>query len=286
MNSTFTKRRLDLTITLGDGEFGDTVGDTVTLTGLRMTADAVKPGGESMGTLQLRVYGLSQSMMNRLTVIGQIGRMKPSNTVLLAAGDDIGGMRSVFYGTIFNAWADYSSAPGAVFNIFANAGMDLALKPVGATSYQGAADAAVMLADFAKEGGLAFENNGVSVPLSNAYFPGTTLSKIRACARAADINYFIDLGTLAIWPKGSARKGEKILISPETGLIGYPALSSAGMTIQTIFNPVIRIGDDIRVESSIEMARGEFNVIDFSHSLASELSGGPWFTTIQCIQNG
>ena len=51
MSSTFTKKRLDLTIPPGTGKFGETLGDTITLTSLRMTADIAFAGGETMGAL-------------------------------------------------------------------------------------------------------------------------------------------------------------------------------------------------------------------------------------------
>lgn len=287
MNSTFTKKRLRLTIGLavGAGTFEGTPSNTVTLTDLRMVADLINAGGESMGQAQLRVFGLTQSMLNQLTVIGMINRVNPMNKVLLEAGDDAGGMHMVFMGIIADAWADYNSAPDVAFNILAYVGMDAALKPVAPSSYNSpSADVATIMADLAKTMGLDFENNGVQVKLSYPYFPGTALMKVRACASAARIHYWIDRGTLAIWAEDTGREGEMPLISPETGIVGYPSLSSKGMTIRTLFNSSIRVGGDIIVESSIPMACGKFRVGTFAHSLSSELPGGPWFTTLECYR--
>jgi hypothetical protein len=281
MSSTFTKKRLDLTITLSDGQFGD-AGNTVTLTGLRMTADLINPGGDSMGALQLRVFGLPQSMMNRLTTIGDINRVNPMDAILLSAGDDVSGMQMVFKGTIYDAWADYNSAPQVAFNVVAFMGMDALVKPVGASSFQGATDVATIMEGFSKVMGLAFENNGVAVTLSNPYFSGTALNQARLCAQAANIWYSVDRGVLAIWPKTGARQGEIPLISPETGMVGYPALNSKGMSVQTLFNWNIRPGGQVKVQSSIPMANGLFTLGPFSHSLSSEIPGGPWFTTLEC----
>jgi hypothetical protein len=279
----FGRKRLDLTITLGAGAFGDTVGDSVTLSGLRMTADIVISGGDSMGTLQLRVFGLTQAMMNRLTTIGYVkNAIKGKNSILLAAGDDAGGMKVVFVGTICDAWADYNRAPEVAFNVVAYMGLDALVKPVDALSYWGPTDVALIMSDIAKTMGLVFENNGVSGQLSNPYFPGTALAQVRACARAADIWYAIDRGSLVIWPKNGSRAGDIPLISPETGMVGYPALNSNGMTVQTMFNWNIRPGCDVMVKSAIPMACGKWHVGEFSHALSSETPDGPWFTTFQC----
>ena len=283
MSESFTKKRLELTITLGTGTFGAQVGSTVTLSGLRMFADMSSPCGDSMGALHLRVYGLTQSMMNQLTVIGPINQIKERNEVLLAAGD-ANGMSNVFEGTIFSAWADYSGAPEVPFNIIAYMGIGLLIKPVWASSYPaGVADVAEIMKKLAGDAGFTFVNDGVSVQLSNPYFSGTALQQIRACARAAEISHKIEGKELTIWGKGKAISFAEIpLIAPETGMVGYPSLSSQGMTVKSEFTPKIVLGGAINVKSSLPMANGTFNVFNYVHNLSSEAPGGPWFTTIDC----
>jgi len=280
VTDSFSKKKLELTITLGTGTFGAQVGSTVTLSDLRMFADISAPCGESMGALHLRVFGLTQSMMNQMTVIGPFGQVKEKNEVLLSAGDD-SGMTVVFQGTIFSAWADYSGAPEVPFNVIAYVGMGLAVKPVNALSYPGSADASDIMKTIAESAGLGFVNSGVSVQLSNPYFPGTAWQQLKACARAAQINYKIEFGKLTIWPKGAAVTGSEIpLIAPETGMVGYPAMSSQGLTVKSLFTPHIVLGGEIQLKSSL--GQGAFNVFNYIHNLSSEAPGGPWFTTIDC----
>lgn len=282
------RKAIELTITLGSGTFGEDVGDTVTLSGFRILADVTTPGGDSMGRCQLRVYGLREDLMNKLTTIGQINTaIRAKNSVLIAAGEDGAALSAVFQGTILDAWADYSAAPDVVFNIIAFAGLDAAVKPVGATSYKGPTDVAEIIGNLAQsEMGLTFENNGVDVKLSSPYLHGTALSKVRAVAEAADILWSIDRGTLAIWPRGGGRAGSVPKISPDSGMVGYPSLSSKGMTVKMLFNPNVRFGGDVEVQSAIPMACGKWRVSDVSHSLSCEAPGGPWFTMIEAYNVG
>lgn len=284
MNETgFTTKRLDLTVTLGAGTFGESLADTVTLTGFRMTAQISNPGGESMGMCQMKVFGLRTDVINKLTTIGQINRaIKVKNAILLAAGDNETGMQTVFQGTIYDAWADYNTSPDVSFNIIAYMGLDAAVRPVNASSYKGATDVATIMAAFAAEMQLTFENNGVDVKLSNPYFPGTALTKVRQCARAANILFTVDRGVLAIWPKTGARAGFVPLISPDSGMVGYPSLSSKGMTVKMLFNYNIRLGGEVMVESSVPMACGKWNVFSVAHDLSCEMPDGPWFTQMDC----
>jgi hypothetical protein len=277
------KKVLSLTITLGSGAFGEELGDTVTLTGFRMTADAVNPGGDSMGRCQIRVFGMRDDVMNKLTTIGSVNTaIKAKNAVLLAAGDADAGMSTVFSGTILDAWADYNAAPDVAFNIIAYSGLAAAIKPVGATSYKGVTDVAAIMNDIAiNEMGIAFENNGVTAKLASPYLPGTAVDKIRAAARAAGIMWAIENETLIIWPSSGTRAGTVPLVSFETGMVGYPSLSSKGMTVKMMFNPNIKLGGDIEVKSAIPMACGTWHVFSVAHNLSSEMADGPWFTTAE-----
>lgn len=282
------KKILELTVTLGSGAFGENVGDTVTLSGFRMTADISNPGGDSMGRCQMRVFGLRDDVMNKLTTIGSINAaIKAKNAIMLAAGDEESGMSAVFSGTILDAWADYNSAPDVAFNIVAFSGLVAAVKPVGATSYKGSTDVSAIMQDLAvNEMGLTFENNGVDVKLASPYLSGTALTKVRNVAQAAGIMWAIDLGTLSIWPPTGARKGTTPLISPATGMVGYPSLSSKGMTVKMMFNPNVNLGGDVEVQSAIPMACGKWRVFNVAHSLSSEMLDGPWFTTADVYNVG
>ncbi|MCS6455933.1 hypothetical protein NX868_10205 [Burkholderia thailandensis] len=285
----FTRKRIDLTITLGEGEFGDDGSNTVTLTGLRVQSLITIPGGESMAGAQVRAYGLPISMMNQLTTIGPINTAYRNNKLLMAAGDDENGMHVMYSGTIGEAHADFQGMPDVAFNVLGWAGLYDSVKPVGALSYVGTVDVATIMQELANTMGLTFENNGVQVQLSNPYLPGTALAQVRACARAADINYLIDRDTLAIWPRAGARAttGDIPLISPETGMRGYPMFSSKGITVVTEFNPDIKFGVPVKVRSSLEAANGIWNICDLSHALESELPDGAWFTQFTAFpQNG
>jgi hypothetical protein len=281
-NSGFTKKRLALTIILGTGEFGKTVGSTVTLSDLRMTANIVMAAGDYQDTAQLRVFGLTQPMMNQLTTIGTDPKaLLEKNKVVLAAGDDRFGMQTVYEGSIITAWADYGSTPEVVFNVTSQAAGIAALKPVEPISINSpSVDVAKIVGGLAKTMGLAFEHNNVSVQLAYPYYDGTALEQLRLCVKEANIRYTIDRGVLAIWPKNGARAGQIPLISPATGMVGYPVFSSNGINITSVFNPNVQVGKQIQVDSSLTMACGTWEIDHVSHSLSSEIPGGPWFTTM------
>ena len=279
----FLKRRIDVTIKLASGTFGD-AGDTVTLVGHKVGAYISMAGGDAQGALQCQIYGLPLDMLNRLTSIGPLLAVNGANSILIAAGTD-GAMSTVYQGVINQSWAEMSSQPDVALNIQATSAADIAVKPANASSFKGAADAALIMGGLATMSQLKFENNGVTTTVTNAYLTGTALDQIKSLARAAHINWDIHNNTLAIWPIDGNREGIIPVLSPSTGMVGYPAFSSHGLIVTCIYNNDIKLGGKVKVESSLVVATGFWTVITVAHSLESENTGGngQWFTTLYLV---
>lgn len=285
----FIKRKIELTFQLGQGAFGEEGTDTVTVSDLRVQCSLTKTVGPALGEAHLRVYGLRPSLLNRLSALNSVNTAMRQNRLIIKAGDEKAGMAIVFEGQMSLSQIDMTAAPEVALNIMAFAGGMHALKTLEAVSYPGTADAAIILSNLAHKMGMNFENNGaegpVSVLLATPYYSGALMDQARRCAEDADIEMIVEEGdggknTMAIWPKGKARKGLIPLISAETGLIGYPAYSGdlGGLSVKCIFNPQLRIATPVRIKSDLEVANGQWLVFDISHELDSEIPGGQWYT--------
>lgn len=284
----YAKRAIDVTITLGEGQFGDTAGNAITLSGFRVAANIVAMGGDAQGQLQLRIFGLSLDKINQLTAVGPIAtQIRRQNTVLVAAGDIGGAMTTVYEGVIDSAYGDFQNAPDVCLNITALSALGAAIVPVDATSWKGDVSVDSMMSTFARTIDFAYENNGVDVILKNAYFPGTALSQIRACAQAANIWYSTDNNTLAIWPKTGERMGDTPVVAAGDNMLGYPIFSSNGVTVNSLFIPNIRQGGLVEIQSEIQVACGTWRIASVVHQLESEAPGGQWLTQLNCFnKNG
>jgi hypothetical protein len=302
MSGSYTKKVLNVTITLGQGAFGDSGKNTVRLTGLRVTATILKSGTPALDRAMLRVYGVPASIMNQVSTLGiPLQMIRLGNTVTLEAGD-VNGTSIVYSGYMHECYQDLSEAPESALMINAFGGMDQAIKPVPPISFPGPISVATIMSGLATTMGMTFENSGVTTVLPASYFPGTALQQAQDVARAADIEMAIDTATLpntlAIWPKNGTRGGQIPLINAASGLIGYPTFQSSGMGFQCLYNPNIRLGAQIKMESTAGAAaagsasasgnlvggpNGFWYVTSpLSHNLSSELPGGPWSTEVSC----
>ena len=298
--SSYIQRAIDLTLTLGTGTFGQTGKNTVKLSNLRIVATIQKLGPPAFGSAEVRIFGLPPSIMNEVSTLGvPLPLIRLNNTILIEAGDVGGTMAAVFTGYIYRAWQNFDNQPETMLQIVSNTGAVDAMAPAPPISAQGGADVAAMMSGLATRMGRSFENNGVQVQLSNPYFAGTALEQAHAIARAANIEMQDDgpFGTLAIWPKNGTRGGSIPLISVESGMIGYPRYQDQGMTVRALFNPNIRLGGQIMLQSSLGGVaipaqgatqaqaqragpNGQWYVTRLTYDLSSQLPDGPWFVDI------
>ena len=275
---TLSRRRINLEFQIGQGAFGEAGYDSLKLSGLKVSCDITKIAGPGSEQMNMRVYGLTASHLNQLSALNKAVMMIRKNKVIVTAGID-GNMGKVFEGQIAMGQIDMSSPPDSALAVLAYAGLLEGLAPAPPTSYPSTADVAAIMEHLAGQMGLKFENNLPNpIILSKPYFPGTYRDQAMRCADAAGINWLIDNGTLAIWPRYGSRHGEYPVISPQTGLIGYPAYSEMGISVNSIFNPFLRLGETVEVRSSLPFANGRWIMFNLQHNLESETIGGQWFT--------
>ena len=286
MPSFSNKKQLRFVITLGIGKFGSSNNDRVILQGFRAIADIDKAGGMMMGTLKAKIYGVKQADMNSITTLQWKPQTWIPNTVEVFAIDGTA-ETLIFAGNIVNAWADYQSMPDVFLHIQAQAAFFNALKPVPPRSFKGPIDVPSVMAQIAADLGYTFENSGVTAQLTDIYLPNTGLEQAKDLARMARCGFYLDDKILAITPSPSIpRKALIPVISPSSGLIGYPTFDGVGVNFQAMFNPGVTFGGTIKLETDVQQAAGEWIVTSVAHRLESEKPGGAWFSTIRGNANG
>jgi hypothetical protein len=306
--TSYVQRDISITITLGEGTFGQTGKNTVTLDNLRVVATISKGGFPAQDHADIRIYGVSPDIMNQLVTLTVLQTMvRAQNTILVKAGDATNGMSIVFFGNTVSAWKNLDGAPETFLNITAVGAGLAAVQPVAPLSFAGTSDVATVMSGIATLMGLPFQNSGVNVKLSNVYLAGTALDQAQALARAANIEMAIDTTSnppvLAIWPKTGTRGGQIPLIGPGSGLVRYPTYRDLSMNFRCIFNPNIVIGGQIQMQSTsggqappsndtatmqqllLAGANGYWYVqAPLTYDLSSQVPDGPWFCDVVCAR--
>lgn len=293
----FVRRRLVATVTLAASTF-DGSNNTLTLpapgteqlpVGFRISANIEKAGGVSMSTARIRIWGLTPAQMNACAQLAFHPLQVPNNQISLATGDGT----MVYSGTILQAWPDYSRSPDVCLDLRAMTGYFDKLAPAVPSSYQGSADTSLAVQQLQQTTAQFpnFEDNfplyGLTAPkVQNLYTPGTTVQQAQAVAQAANMDIYFDDHTIAICPKGCARRTAAVpVVSATTGLRGYPAVDRMGINFECLYNPAILFGGLVQLQSLVPQATGQWRCVSIAHDLESEVPDGAWFSNVWVTDN-
>lgn len=280
----FSKRIITVRFTLGEGQFGKSGANTVEVSGLRISAQIAKSGGISQSDASVRIYGLPLDIMNKLTVQNKLAYQEQRfNQITILAGDEDKGVSVCFTGTISEAWVDPNDMPDVCFLVTAQTGLLQSAQVIPATSYKGQVDVVTLLSGIASQMGLDLANNGVKSKMVNPYYSGSALDQLKAVCRDARINCDMDDATVTIWPGDGARDTLYQVISPNTGMVGYPMFTQNSVAVQMLFDPTMVFGQTVQIESALTPACGGWQIAAVTHNIESEMpGGGEWFTRIEC----
>jgi hypothetical protein len=283
MGSSFQRRRLRITFRLASGTFLESGNpDTVTFEDYRASVEIDAPGGYEFSTLRLRLWGVNQFVMDRLTVINYQNLDFLRNSVQIDATDNDGQFTAIYLGEIYASQPDYTGAPDVPLVVEARSGLIGSLAPTAATSYPGAQKVSAIMSQLALELGVTLENNGVESTVTDMYLAGSPLQKVQKLASASRIQYWFlpEQGLLAISPMSVARNAEAVPVNLNRGLVGWPTKTHVGVSYTTLFNPALSHGRKILLESDVPSCNGEWYNVSLSHRLDSEFPGGAWFTHV------
>lgn len=297
-------RQVDVVFTLAQDGASAATAETLTLSGYRVRCQITSTGLESGMACSVRMEGLGQPLLNRLSLMQDGMVAQTRNTVTIMAGNGAGqgsaAMPVVFSGGVVEAFVDYANSPDVAFELRALSGALPAVVPVAPTSFGGDVAVATLMQVLATKAGLTFANYGVQAVLrGGVYYKGSVAEQVDSCARAARISYQIGVGALAIWPAGMVAQaaGQAHTISVASGLVGYPSYSQYGVLFHSMFNPDILFRDTVCLQTGAPAQQGGAQVGDVPpptsglwvvqsvrHDLQTEQPDGPWFTTVEAAR--
>jgi hypothetical protein len=277
----FIERKINVQFRLNEGSIDDSGNQILDLANHRCEVIIENKGTDiNLAMLQMRIFGMKKSDMDIFSIVNLGALITRNNQITVFAGDDEDGINQVFNGTIMVASIDYASAPNVGFVVTAQAGYIEQIIPAKANSFQSIGYVADIIASMAKAIGYQFINHGVDTILNNQYLSGSIIEQIKTVAYVSRTVVSIENGTIEIWPYNASRGEDIVFISPENGLVGYPAFVQNGILIKTLFNKNALIGRKISLTSSVEKANGEWYPVKSTHRLSTLKDNGEWFTEL------
>ena len=279
MAKSFTRKQ----IRVGMALYKDEQKRTLVYEGIETHVSIEKPGEPDQNKATVEMYNLSMDAMRDMTTLSFRPLQTKKNLIVIFAGDETNGMSQCFAGEIDTAYADFSGAPTIKMHIEAAAGSYPSLKASPPIAVKGAQSAASLIEQFAKESGYSFLNNGVTSSVKNAVLNGSPVQKMRTVAGMVGCELLIDDNVVKIQPfdKG-LDEGNAVLMSKDSGMLGYPTFTSEGISLKCLYNPDLQLGGMIEVDTVVPGAKGTWKITKLSHSLvANAVSAGDWFSSIE-----
>ena len=252
-------------------------------TGLRVSCNIINGNGAVSPTANIQIYGLALDKMLKLMRIQWNTMGAVQNTILIEAGEEGSELFKVYSGNITFAKIDMANAPNVSLNIESQSAIVDSLLPVQSKIFEANTDAATMIKNICKDMGYRFENNGASKIIADGgTYNGTRINMIKSIADAADFDLYIEQNNIAICPKGGPRKIPVPIISPKTGLVGYPIPDVRGVSFKAFYDPLIRFGGLVEIRDSIlgDTVNAKWRIFGTTVTIESNVDGGAWF--IEC----
>lgn len=279
--TSFTQKILETRITLAAGSFGGQ-GNTKIIRGLATEASIEKPGLPDKAKASIKITNLPLTAMEQLTTLAFRPLQTQKNRISIWAGDAASGLAQVFSGEITSAFGNFNAAPDPVFEVEAMTGYYPSLMSQNPTTMAGSAPVADVVGKLAQTMGYSFQNEGVSGQLRNAVLNGSPLEQARNAAKQAGVELLIDDGALVLLPAGAARSGNAVVLNKSSGMIGYPTFNNNGISLKCLYNPALRFGALVKVESIVPKASGVWKITKLSHKLSAfNTGGGAWQSEIE-----
>jgi hypothetical protein len=274
--------RFDFDISASGQTFPDGT-TSLSVSGLRATVEDSHSGAASMGTISGRIYGLSKSHLASLIQLAPLFQVSTAKTVSIWGGA-APNLVQFTQGDIFTGWVEIQ-APEAPYVFTVNEIAVPSLTAATPIQVQQPTPVADIMKQLATAMGKVFENNGVTTMLNSGYYAGSLADQAAAIATDTQIGWILQNGALAIWPAGASRDSV-FTVSAETGMIGYPTYTQAGVAVRTIFRPDILYASVMNIVSSLQGPTGQWTIFNVSHHLDAETPGGQWSTLLEGSYSG
>lgn len=281
---TYQLRNIGVTISLANGSFSsDKTQNTLYLDNCRCLATSSATGGVSGFTLEMSLYGLSMEQMGIIAGTGFRFFQPKGNMVKVEANGVV-----FFEGMIVWSRPDYNQAPDIPLNISAIASPNTINEVITDTHIQGDISLKALLATVGAKVGLTAIQCSVDMTLTNITLKGSAaqqLNWLRGALSRQQVYIDTDFNSISAYQGNTTTDSDPIILSADTGMIGYPTPNEIGLSCGMIYSPAVKMNKKIRLTTAVPNLSGDWIVTyGTGHSISSWVENGPWFTNLMLFK--
>lgn len=143
----------------------------------------------------------------------------------------------------------------------------------------------VQLSDLCKgvadDYGLSLRYEAKNKTIANYVYNGPLAKQIQKLEQVGDVDCFIDDDFLVVKDLGKGMRGDVRVVSAATGMIGTPVLDDKGIKVRMLFDPTIKLGQQIEIQSDVnKAANGQYVIYCWAATLATHEND--WYLDLSC----
>lgn len=289
MNTLIPRRaRVSVKVSRSDGA-GEETESEYAFEDHRMTIK-VSQGGGQFGAAKVRIFGVNLDSMNNIARLW-LEVLSPSNTDTLTIEVwDGSNFVPFFEGVITWSAINASGAPAVALEIEANAAMiaqNTVAPPYSESTPVFLRDA---LSEILSPAGLEVEFAD-SVPeyqVQRVHVSGTPMEQAQTLlGYFPELAWYVNLQRLYVRNVNGPLGGDPVLLSKDTGLIGYPTYSTSGISVVALFDARLRPGLALDIQTRFDfVTRTKWVASVLEHSLQPNTPGGQWVSNVAAQSYG
>lgn len=275
------KKVIRVTLTLqGKDEVFTAKDNRLQSTELAVSAVITHGNGAITPTAQITISNLGLDVMLKLMRIQWNTMQSVLNTVKVEVGDQGEELKVAYEGNITFATINTDSAPDV--SLIITSQMAIVDKLRATPPFTIPKDQVFNVADIVKflatDSGYEFFNYGVDKQITDTKLSGSNIEKIEKLSYDHDFDLYIEQKTITICKKGGERQLKIPIITPNTGLIGYPAPDMRGIVFRCAYDPAVKFGGVVRIADSIlgETVNQDWRVYGLIATLEANIPQGKW----------
>ena len=234
----------------------------------------------------ISIYGLSLEKLNEFTFTWWEGlkKVSPLNTIeVIVEGE------TVFKGDTFFLQADFSNVPDVCLRITGIVGRYIGSIVPETKTFEGIKVSEAFKQVCQNYGMTVVVDPKVDTKVPKIVLSGSVLDRIQRLGKSLGLNVAITDNVVRVGEMNkqlpdlnSANANFPVKeISKDTGLIGYPIFNDRGATFSMVFDPLVRSGSLIQLNSIVPKITNQYVLIT-KRSILSTLPKGQWKSECIC----
>lgn len=282
------RARVTVTVTRPD-KSGQQVDSTYVWIDNRMRI-GVRDGGKQFGNAHIEVYGVPLADMNNIARLW-LEALTPQNTDTVTIEVWDGYVFVPFFSGVI-AWSavDAAGMPQVKLVIEANAAFALGNATASPYANAGPVTLADAITSIITPAGftLVYSDTAPTYQMSDVRVTGSPLEQVGALiAHYPDLTWQTHLQQIIVRKANAPITADSVCVAVDTGMQGAPIYSSSGLQVQTLFNPLIRPGITLDVETVFDFVnRTVWVAAVLMHQLEPNMPNGQWTTAIAANSYG